>query len=221
MKWLNFKIIAAILLFSQFPAGSHAQENPDNLSPAMSAYHERLLRRQHNWERLIPNLFTLQYAGDIGMISAGIGWDYGPKDKWETHFLIGYLPPRRKYQHYWTFTLRETFCPWKINFGDRWGITPLSVSLSVNSVANGDFWSSEPDRYPKGYYGFSSRIRFHLGLGQRFNINIPEEKRFLSRRLSVYYEVSTCDLYIRQKALNSSIPLKDILVLGVGMIYTI
>lgn len=95
------------------------------------------------------------------------------------------------------------------------------MSLSVNSILHSDFWTSEPDRYPSGYYGFSSRIRFHLGIGQRFTYNIPLERRYLGRQISVYYEISTCDLYVRQKMLNGSIPLKDIIILGAGIIYTI
>lgn len=64
-------------------------------------------------------------------------------------------------------------------------------------------------------------MRFHLGLGQRFTYNIPETKRFINRKVSFYYEVSTCDLYVIQKIKSHSIPLKDILILGIGLIYTI
>jgi hypothetical protein len=64
-------------------------------------------------------------------------------------------------------------------------------------------------------------VRFHLGVGQRFTFIVPEQKRFMSSRLSVYYEVSTCDLYVRQKMLNKDIPLKDIITLGVGLQWAI
>lgn len=221
MKWLSFRIIAVVMLLSQLPFASWADEASGGPISGMSAYQERLLRRQQRWKKLIPNLFTLQYAGDIGMLSAGFGWDYGPKNKWETHILFGYLPPRCNHQHYWTFTLREIFSPWNIRFNERWSLKPLSVNLSISSILHDDFWTSEPERYPSGYYGFSSRVRFHLGLGQRLNFHIPEERRYLSRTVSVYYEISTCDLYVRQKFLNSSIPLKDIIVFALGFIYTI
>ncbi len=185
------------------------------------AYYNRLKKRAEMWNRLIPNMFTLQYAGGIGMLSGGIGWDYGSSNQWETHLLLGYLPKRYHYHHYWTFTLREIYSPWSIDIKNRWNITPLSISLSVNSILHGDFWTSQPERYPDGYYWFSTKIRFHLGLGQHFSFNIPEEKRLLGRRISVYYEISTCDLYVRQKILNSYIPLKDIITIGIGLIYTI
>jgi len=188
---------------------------------ATPKYKQRLNKRINRWQNIMPNIFTLQFAGDIGMLSAGVGWDYGKSSQWETHVLIGYLPHRHRYQHYWTLTLREMYNPWSIKAWQSVAISPLSVSVSLNSILHGDFWTSEPERYPKGYYGFSSRVRFHLGLGQRFTYHIPERKRYLHSKISLYYEVSTCDLYVRQKWLNSSIPLKDIITLGIGMIYTL
>ncbi|MBJ2184874.1 MAG: hypothetical protein JFR38_10280 [Muribaculaceae bacterium] len=231
MRLLSFKTIAATLLAISMTlcAHSHAYAaepqcaHPDTATATgvNTAYYKRLQKRQERWNRLIPDLFALQYAGGIGMISAGPGWDYGSSRQWETHVLVGFLPKRYKYHHYWTFTVRETYSPWNLRIKNQWSVKPLTVSLSLNSILHSDFWTSQPDRYPDGYYGFSTRIRFHLGLGQRFSYDIPESKRFLGRRISVYYEISTCDLYVRQKVLNSYIPLKDILSIGAGLIYTI
>ena len=244
MKWLNFNLTAvAVMALAMLlqPRDCHAQESADSIAGEMHmvtattltdnsesdinpAYYRRLQKRQEHWDKLIPNLFTLQYAGDIGLISAGLGWDYGRSNQWETHLLVGFLPKRFQYHHYWTLTLRQTYAPWNLHFtclNQRWSVKPLFVNLSLNSILHGAFWTSEPDRYPHGYYGFSSRLRFHLGIGQRFSFHIPEQKRFLSRKVSVYYEISTCDLYVRQKAISHSIPLKDILAIGVGVIYTI
>ena len=43
----------------------------------------------------------------------------------------------------------------------------------------------------------------------------------MSRKISFYYEVSICDLYLRQKFMHKEIPLKEMLTLGLGLIYTI
>lgn len=231
MKLLNFKVIAVAVIFALTFAinakGQSDKEVVDSCEKTVSEisctykYKQRVDNRMRGWQNLMPRLFTLQFAGDIGMFSAGIGWHYGKSKQWETHALFGYLPPRQNYSYYWTFTLREVYNPWKIRIGELWSITPFSVNLSINSILHGDFWMSEPDRYPSGYYGFSSRMRFHLGFGQRFTFNVPENKRYLHSKISVYYEVSTCDLYVRQKFLNSAIPLKDIIALGIGVIYTL
>lgn len=203
-----------------------AQDAPDSLAyrkkiEAELKYEHRMDRRADFWSKLVPDMWAVQFAGGLGMISAGLGWDYGKNKQWETQIMLGFLPKRYNYHSYWTFTLREFFVPWRLKINDSWSVRPLTVALSVNSILHGDFWMSEPDRYPKGYYGFSSRMRFHLALGQRFTFSIPKYKRFLSKEVSLYYEVSTCELYVRQKILSGSIPLKDILMLGVGVIYTI
>lgn len=184
-------------------------------------YHKRVELYKRRWASLIPNKYMLQYAGGIGMVSAGIGWGYGRRQQWETHVMLGYLPKNHTPDAYWSLTLKETYTPWSIHLNHLFSVEPLFCGLFINSLLSGEFWTSEPDRYPKGYYGFSSRVRFHISLGQKFTIHIPAERRFLADRLTVYYEVSTCDLYVRQKVLNSSIPLKDILCLAVGAQFTI
>lgn len=226
MRRLSFRgVVVGLLLMSGVASSAGCLADTtvvsDDAVARNEAYHERLVRRAERWNKLIPNIFTLQFAGGIGMFSAGFGWDYGSSDQWETHVLVGFTPKRYDYQTYWTLTLREMYNPWKIRLGKGWSMKPLSVNLAVNSILHGDFWMSEPDRYPHGYYGFSSRMRFHLGLGQRFTFAIPEHKRWISSSLSVYYEVSTCDLYVRQKFLNKKIPLKDIITLAVGLQWAI
>lgn len=184
-------------------------------------YHKRMERYKRRWASLIPKKYTLQYAGGIGMLSAGIGWGYGKRQKWETHVMLGYLPKNHTPDAYWSFTMKEIYTPWSVNINRLFSVEPLYCSMFVNSLLSGEFWTKEPDRYPKGYYGFSSRVRFHIGIGQKVTVHIPTEKRFLADKFTVYYEVSTCDLYVRQKFLNSSIPLKDIISLAVGIQYTV
>lgn len=182
-----------------------------------AAYVQRAHRR---WLRLIPNLGILQYAGDIGMISAGLGWDYGRHDRWETQFLVGYLPKFHAKENDITLTLKENLVPWSITCGSH-GLTvqPAVFTLFVNSVLDDEFWTEEPDRYPSGYYGFSSRIRWSLGFGGRISLDIPEAKRHHADRISLYYELSTCDLYIVSAVPNDRLNFGDILRLGLGVQY--
>ncbi|MCM1094033.1 MAG: hypothetical protein NC421_08770 [Lachnospiraceae bacterium] len=194
----------------------------EQAEPVSESKYEQRLRRHQSWvQKMIPDILVFQYAGGIGTYNLGVGWDYGKHDRWETHFLVGFIPSRYNLNHYWTTTLRECYVPWRVDVNPYIRMQPLVVQLSINSILHGDFWASEPDRYPHGYYSFSSRVRFHLGLGQRFTYKIPQEKRYLSREVSLYYEVSTCDLYVRQKIRNRSIPLRDIVILSVGAIWKI
>lgn len=214
MKLSNSKIIfAAVAALSLFIAPYTAY--------SQSKYEQRLERREKVWQKLIPDLYILQCGGGISTVSTGVGWDYGKSKQWETHILFGFVPRKHSHSHYWTFNLRETYTPWCLHLSPAIKYKPLSVGLLVNSILHSDFWMSEPERYPRGYYGFSSRMRFHFAVGQRWIFAIPRDKRFISSQLSLYYELSTCDLYVRQKCLNSSVPFKDILSLGFGVIFTI
>ena len=229
---LRRRIVAAVMtlglsvpcIYSQEPAESAVAV--DTVASSMqlvaeSKYEKRLKRHQSWVQKMIPDILVIQYAGGIGTYNLGVGWDYGKHDRWETHFIIGFIPSCYNLNHYWTTTLRECYVPWRVDVNEYVRTQPLVVQFSINSILHGDFWASEPDRYPHGYYSFSSRVRFHLGLGQRFTYKIPHEKRYLSREVSLYYEVSTCDLYVRQKIKNRSIPLRDIVILSVGAIWKI
>ena len=48
-----------------------------------SRYERSLERRQQIWASLIPTHFVIQNAGNMGLLSAGIGWSYGKNRKWE------------------------------------------------------------------------------------------------------------------------------------------
>lgn len=212
-KW-SFRLLGVLLLGASLNAAAKTQES-------VSAYEHRMALRVERWNRLIPRIALLQYAGGMGTVSTGPGWSYARDHCLETHLLLGFIPKRYNRHAYWTLTARELWMPWRLHIPKtNFEVRPLTVSLSVNSILHEDFWNSQPDRYPSGYYSISTRLRFLLGLGQRFSYNIPESRRVWGRRFSFYYEVSICDLYVRQSILYKGIPFHDLLTIGVGFIHT-
>lgn len=190
---------------------SHGGENP--------RYARYVQHSQERWMRMIPNLGTVQYAGNIGMVSLGLGWDYGRHDALETHVLVGYLPKYNTENSNLTFTLKENYIPWHVEMADRAVFHPVCFTVFLNSIFGDEFWTEEPDRYPSGYYGFSSRVRINLGVGQRLDFNIPVHRRVRAERVSLYYELSVCDLHLISAVPNKNITLADILRLGIGLQY--
>lgn len=184
-------------------------------------YDRRADRYRNHWAALIPTQFVVQNAGNMGAISAGIGWEYGQSHRWETQLLFGYIPKFQSTRGKLTNTLKQNFIPWHLNVahGKALSIEPLSASLYLNTVYGHEFWRTQPSRYPSKYYNFmSTKFRLNVAIGQRLTIHIPQEKRRLfAKSLSIFYEVSSCDLYIRSKFIDHSIPLKDILGLSVGI----
>ncbi len=194
-------------------------DRPELPADENQRYAEYVRQSRERWLKLIPNLGTVQYAGNIGMVSLGIGWDYGRQNSWETHVLMGFLPKYHTENFNLTFTLKEKYIPWHIGVTDRFVIHPACFTVFFNSIFGDEFWTEEPDRYPSGYYGFSSRIRINLGVGQRLDFNIPVQRRVRAERVSLYYELSVCDLHLVSAIPNKNITLGDILRLGIGVQY--
>lgn len=180
------------------------------------------LTKLYAWK---PNFIRLQYAGSVGLVNAGVGWQYGGHEQWETDLMFGYIPSYHTDHRKATFTLRETYVPFTLplfgNHGNDEGhfsFQPLSCGIFLNSVLSSKFWGKEPSRYPNGgdYYRFSSKIRFHIFVGQRYTYHFPPP-RHLIKSASLVWELSTCDLYVASKAVNKTLPFNDILSLSLGL----
>ncbi len=125
-----------------------------------------------------------------------------------------------------TTTVKGNYIPWKVDLAavshkmprERWYLEPLTTSLYVNTVYGSEFWKSQPGRYPDKYYEFmSTKFRLNLALGQRLTFMIPEKMRKHHSRITLFYEVSTCDLYVRSMFQDGSVKLSDILGLSIGL----
>lgn len=216
----NYWKLLFLLLVSFVFVKIHAQSNDlDSLNNQSNLSH--IERYQKNWLRHIPNLSIVQWAGNIGFLSAGIGWDYGKNDQWETHMLLGYLPSFVMSDDMLSFSLRENLLPWQVNLSERYSFTPAVFSLTANTVLNHEFWYREKKiNGEDSYYRFSSKFRIHLGFSSRINLKIPESKRQLGESLSLYYELSTYDLAIISALSNrKEHRIQDIVALGVGVQY--
>lgn len=212
MKWWSFKYIAiqalALVAFGE-------------IATAQNGYDRRIEKYQNQWVKLIPTHQKIQYAGGMGVISLGVGWDYGKNDQWETDIYLGYLPKYTTKRSKITFTLKQNFIPWTKQLNKTISIDPLACGLYVNTIFDGDFWVNEPDKYPNGYYSFSTKMRFNIFLGQRLTFHIPPEKRFLSKDITLFYELSTNDLYLVSAFSNKTLSPTDYLRLSFGVKFQI
>lgn len=192
---------------------------PSNEADSTCTRYERLMtRRTERWQRLLPDHTKAQFAGSIGIGALSIGWTYGKKEQWETDIFIGFLPKFESESHKAVLTLKETYLPWRIRIAQSdWVIQPLTCSFFLSSILNNKFWTREPDRYPKGYYGFSTRIRANLSLGQRIMYDLPDVSDWWFQDVSLYYELGACDTDFCTFFGDRSIKFKDILSLSAGI----
>ena len=137
-----------------------------------------------------------------------------PKQK--EHYL-GFIPKYDSKRTKVTMTLKQNYMPWSLNLGRGFSTEPLTCGIYFNTVFGNEFWVHEPDRYPKGYYGFSSKIRSHIFLGQRLTYDIDPQRRYTAKSITFFYELSTCDLYLISAATNSYLRPRDYLSLSFGL----
>ena len=229
MKWLNFKstlyTVLALFLFCPVDALAQAvksdeEETKDTVLVSKSEpskYDKRIHRFRKGWNSLIPTHNKIQFAGNMGMFSFGTGWDYGRRDQWETDLFLGFIPKHDSHRTKLTMTLKQNYMPWSLELGKGFSTEPLSCGLYFNTVFGHEFWVKEPSRYPEGYYGFSSKIRTHIFLGQRLTYNIDKDRRFFTKSVTLFYELSTCDLLLISRATNRYLRARDYLSLSFGL----
>ncbi len=209
MKWWIFRTGLIFVLFVFCAELGLAQDN---------GYDKRIEKYQARWNKLIPTHVKVQYAGSMGFLSVGTGWDYGKHNCWETDIMLGIVPKYSTDHAKLSFTLKQNYMPWHKHLGTKgFAIEPLACGVYVNTVFGDEFWGSPPDRYPEGYYWVSTKVRFNLYIGQRLTYEIPTDKRYRARSVSLFYEISSNELYIINAFKNSYLKPTDYLHLSIGV----
>lgn len=222
MNSLNIKLVLLLTMLFLPASGAFADGNGSEDSvymqqpPGESRYDRRIHRYRKHWAALIPTEILGQYAGNMGAFSMGIGWDYGRRRQWETYLLFGFIPKCSSSRPKMTMTLKENYVPWSIPLGHTYQFEPLSTGMYLNTVFGKEFWSTQPSKYPRGYYKFATKIRANIFAGERITKSLDKNNILGVRDVSLFYEVSTCDLYVFTKIKNSSVSIFDILSLSVG-----
>ena len=73
-------------------------------------YKKRVEKYISRWEKLIPRYTKLQFAGSMGMLSLGTGWNYY-RNHWETDVYLGIVPRNSDRHAMATLTLKQNYYP--------------------------------------------------------------------------------------------------------------
>jgi len=177
----------------------------------------RVHTQREGWRRAIPTHVKLQYAGGMGFLSFGAGWDYGRRCQWETDLFLGFLPRSKADRFHVTATVKQNYLPWSIACGSRLAFEPFYCGMYVNTIMGEKFWVREPDRYPRKYYTFSTKVHTFLFIGQRLTLRTSRHARSRLKAVTAYYELSTCDLYLISAVTNRTLDGWDIIGLSFGL----
>lgn len=216
MKSYIFKVIATVvILFSIISSVSATEYKNDTIQE--TKYDRRVNKYYKRWLALIPKQMVLQYAGNMGILSGGIGWNYGKHKQWETQFLLGFINRFESHRPKMTVTLKQNYIPWRVDLGKNWILEPLECGIYFNSILGEEFWNKQPKKYPKRYYWFSTKIRPNIFLGQRITKKIPHDNRKFIKSCTFFYELSSPEIYLIEWYCNSYLKFTDVFSLSLGI----
>jgi hypothetical protein len=184
-------VVAGILLLMISVSGAEAQQR--KVSP------------------LLPDHLNLQFAGAIGFLSAGVGYET-KNHRLSGDFFYGYVPESLGGITIHSVTAKLTWAAVTRQPRKDLRVDWLTTSILANYVFGKQYFLFDPDRYPFNYYGFPTAAHVGLSIGSAVYY----------KKFGVYYEFGTTDRYIMSYIENtSSLFFTDIFNMGVGVKYSI
>lgn len=168
---------------------------------------------------LIPDQAIVQYAGSIGYLSAGAGYDIFGNKRGNLSFHYGYVP-KSKGGELHIATAKLAYKPWEIQLKDWGKFYPFNPGFFVSYTFHKDLSLFFPSgQYPGDYYYWSEAIRPHLSFSTELDVKPPEVlKNTGIRAMGFYIEANTNDFYLINYLQNmSALRLDDIFQLGLGL----
>ncbi|WP_210462705.1 hypothetical protein [Rufibacter roseolus] len=144
-------------------------------------------------KELSPFYLKTQFAGDIGLVSVGVGRQ-SLNRKLETDVSFGYLPKKVGGDHLLTIAVKSSWLatkPIKIEKVDWY---PVTTGMQLSYTFGDEYFASERflSRYPNSYYRFSTALHLYFFVGGQVNLTRVEKLN----RFSGYYEMGTMGEYL-------------------------
>jgi hypothetical protein len=160
-----------------------------------------------------PHYLPIQFAGNIGFISTGIGYS-ARKDNYQLSLLYGYAPPVFAGVHVHTITAKNIFHIYRFPFNKNETLLPYG-SLALSCEIGGRSFLTLPSNMPRGYYNFPKSIHVLAGAGLKWRHMTSPAKNL--RGIEFYTEVTTVDAYIWYKFISEEVKMNQIMTLALGV----
>ena len=208
-------LMKTLLLSALLLAGlrAPAATPPDTAAVATPPAGRRAARP---WYR--PQHLVLQTGGGVGMVAAGAGYEFS-KNRLETDVLIGYVPKRYAGSTLSLASLKFLYSPFRLPIGEKIQVLPLTVGAYF-SYTHGTLNDELKGQYASDYYWFSTDTRYGPLLGSRVTFLAPPVAATgQPRKLSVYYELGSNDLYLASylNNRNGGLGVGQLLTLALGL----
>ena len=168
------------------------------------------------WYR--PTHLALQTGGGLGMVAAGAGYQFS-KNRLETDILTGYVPRRYAGSALTLASLKFMYSPFCLRVAEKVQVLPLTMGAYF-SYTHGTLNDELKGQYSSDYYWFSTDTRYGPLLGSRVTFLAPAVAATgQPRKISLYYELGSNDLYIASylNNRNGGLGLGQLLTLALGV----
>ncbi|MDX5346185.1 MAG: hypothetical protein LPJ89_00825 [Hymenobacteraceae bacterium] len=198
-------ILLYTLLFLLFSAPVlQAQTSSDSDSHASDT--------ERKW--YIPDHAVVQFAGNIGIVSGGVGYSY-LKDKMQSDLMYGMAPGFEDASTIHIVTLKTAYHPFNLALNEKYRVEPLRVGLGISYTMGSQFYTKWPSRYPDGYYTWSTSYRFTPFLGSSISRKIGNQDKAI-KMVQLYGEVGSHDLDLASYVRDSWVSAWDIINFALG-----
>jgi hypothetical protein len=162
-----------------------------------------------NKKTCLPSTAHLQFAGFIGMLSGGFGYQYWHK-RINSSLLYGYVPKEYASAPIHTVAIKTSVILLRIS-KPTVAIPVLYSGFTINCELSKHAFITLPDYYPTGYYS-SQAVHLTFFAGAKAYISIKEKFA-----IAPYIEVGTLDSYLWYSLSHKTIDLDDIFKSAIGI----
>ncbi|MDY0279100.1 MAG: hypothetical protein RBR35_00900 [Salinivirgaceae bacterium] len=171
---------------------------------------------KHTW--YIPNHAVLQYAGDVGMFSAGIGFQ-SKKEHFQYQFTVGYVPKAYVDKKHTLVTLNTllNYSPLFFNLEEiNVRVSPIVISLGGSYSFGEQFTKFHDSNYPQGYYWWPKSARIICSFGHAGRIDLSKYLNHIDA-IELFSQFTTNDLALYSYSENTIVKFKHIFHYSCGM----
>jgi hypothetical protein len=161
----------------------------------------------------VPDYVKTQFAGNIGLISVGAGYQLFNKVLY-TELLYGFVPKRvSKAENIHLITIKNTFPIYRKEIGKNLTITPIAGFAATLDIGTTTF-TTLPSKFPDGYYVPTA---FHATLFGGIMVHKDFTKPKIFKGMDFYVEIGTVESYLWYAITSSVVDFSTIFSADVGV----